>query len=199
MENHSRRWSKVLGLALWALAVYQPAKAEPLEPMTVSVLMIDQTGLAESMILRAEAEATRIYRALGVDVIWVKPDSAAANFDLTVKIVSQPLSTKEVATDALGVAAGTRTARGKTAYAFCRRIEEFSARHSVDAGRILGHVIAHELGHLLLPYNAHARSGIMTGGWDDAQATRASRGVLAFSAAESTQIRETLQREHSDR
>ena len=52
--------------------------------------------------------------------------------------------------------------------------------------------MAHELGHLLLPYNAHSRTGIMTATFDEQQAIRASKGALAFSADEARLIRAGL-------
>ena len=62
-----------------------------------------------------------------------------------------------------------------------------------DAGLILGHVIAHEIGHLLLPYNSHARTGLMRGGWDTQQAMRAATGALTFTPKEAALILERLQ------
>jgi hypothetical protein len=46
------------------------------------------------------------------------------------------------------------------AYVFAHRIEELAGRNAVSVSRILARVIAHEIGHLLLPVG-HSRRGIM--------------------------------------
>jgi hypothetical protein len=199
MAKGMGRWAVGLAMVLGVLDVERPATAGPLEPLTLSLLVVNQSAVRGSVLVHAEAEATRIYSALGVHLIWINAGAPNTDFNFTVTIVPTPLSAKESDSDALGVAPGTKTTRGRIAYAFWGRIEDFSASHGVDVAVILGHVIAHELGHLLLPYNAHTKTGIMSGGWDDQQATRAERGALFFNAAESAQIRETLSRAMSQR
>ena len=48
---------------------------------------------------------------------------------------------------------------------------------------LLGHAIAHELGHLLLGTSAHARYRLMAGRWRNTDLDRASVGLLLFSPA----------------
>jgi uncharacterized protein YqgC (DUF456 family) len=92
------------------------------------------------------------------------------------------------------VAPGTRETRGTLAYAFYDRIKEVTITTiGADAGLILGHVIAHEIGHLLLPYNSHAQTGLMRGGRDTQQAMRAATGALTFTSKEAALILERLQ------
>ena len=45
------------------------------------------------------------------------------------------------------------------AWAFYASIQRFAALRGVDTGLVLGHVIAHEVGHLLLRNNAHSQTG----------------------------------------
>jgi hypothetical protein len=49
---------------------------------------------------------------------------------------------------------------------------------------LLGHVMAHEIGHLLLPVNSHASRGIMRGEWDVVQTQHARTGTLGFTSTE---------------
>ena len=58
-----------------------------------------------------------------------------------------------------------------------------------DLGCRLGHVIAHEIGHLLLPTRAHSPSGIMKAGLDG---ERAAQGALFFTREQARQIRTRL-------
>ena len=64
--------------------------------------------------------------------------------------------------DSLGVAApGTRLAR---ICAGC--VAALTRVDTIDQGDLLGYVIVHELGHLLLPPPAHAATGVMQPGVD---------------------------------
>jgi hypothetical protein len=98
-----------------------------------------------------------------------------------MKIVKAALSPKEVDAAALGVAPAPGSARGNIAYAFYGRIGDFAATHRVEIGPILGSVIAHELGHLLLPQGSHSRTGLMSSNWDVHRAQQAAMGLLTFS------------------
>ena len=53
----------------------------------------------------------------------------------------------------------------------------------------LGHVIAHELGHILLGPNAHALVGIMRGMLLPADWEKAAQGTLGFTHSQNQQIR----------
>jgi len=54
---------------------------------------------------------------------------------------------------------------------------------------ILGDVVAHEIGHLLLGSRAHSATGIMRGWWDRAQLQRALTGRQLFTPEQSARIR----------
>ena len=56
---------------------------------------------------------------------------------------------------------------------------------------MLGHVVAHEMGHLLLPLHAHSSSGIMQAGLN---MQLAAQGGLFFTASQAYQIRTQLAR-----
>ena len=60
---------------------------------------------------------------------------------------------------------------------------------------ILGHVMAHEIGHLMLPHNNHTKSGLMKGQMEANDIEDARDGQLLFSADESEAIRTALMRE----
>ena len=57
---------------------------------------------------------------------------------------------------------------------------------------ILGHVSAHEIGHLLLGPGAHGHDGIMRAGWSRQDLQQAAWGQLVFTDEESGRLRATL-------
>jgi hypothetical protein len=64
-----------------------------------------------------------------------------------------------------------------------------AAGHPAEAAAILGWVMTHELGHLLLPPGPHAPFGLMRGDIDLAE-----RGPGQFSETEAHQLRDAVLR-----
>jgi hypothetical protein len=69
----------------------------------------------------------------------------------------------------------------------------------LDSGRasdtiLLGHAIAHELGHLLLGHGRHSVTGIMKADWDSRDLEAAGQGRLAFHSEERRHIQANVQR-----
>ena len=59
-------------------------------------------------------------------------------------------------------------------------------------GRFLGHVIAHELGHLLLGRGSHAAAGLMSSKWSSEEQMLITRGELEFGIEEAARLREAM-------
>jgi hypothetical protein len=59
-------------------------------------------------------------------------------------------------------------------------------------GLVLGDVIAHELGHLLLGSNAHSSSGIMAAELDREKIKAAGMGRLGFSPEQAARMHSTI-------
>jgi hypothetical protein len=92
----------------------------------------------------------------------------------------------------LGMAPTTKQVRGTQAWAFYTAIQAAALPNGVVPTLLLGHVIAHELGHLLLPDNVHSQTGLMRDGWDELQLIRATTRNLTFTPEESALIRLTV-------
>jgi len=59
-----------------------------------------------------------------------------------------------------------------------------ASRRLVPPALILGHVIAHEIGHVLLNLeNHHSPAGIMRGEWNPRVLEDAKAGILVFQAS----------------
>jgi hypothetical protein len=121
---------------------------------------------------------------MGIDLIFV--DEHAANV-ITMHVLDRPL--EEAVGSAMGLAPRGLGQMGRLLYAFYSRIETYARQHDKPVSQVLGHVMAHELGHLLLPHGSHTKSGIMVAEWDRHQAEQIGRGWLSFSAEDAAQIR----------
>jgi hypothetical protein len=83
---------------------------------------------------------------------------------------------------------------GRTANIFYARVFDMAfyrpvarpvaGRFETAQGIILGHVIAHEIGHILLGPGSHSETGIMSFPWGRKQLVDASRGLLRFTPEE---------------
>lgn len=144
------------------------------------------------VLAQAQAEAVRIYAAAGVDLIWTgvglisRPPSAFAL--VTIVMCGTHAGVRNRSADVMGFAPATQQRAGKVAYAFYDKIQQFAQRKQVNAAKLLGHVIAHEVGHLLLGYGSHSSGGIMRAEWDSTglQDLRTSR--LTFTTQQMTVI-----------
>jgi hypothetical protein len=83
---------------------------------------------------------------------------------------------------------------GCVANIFYAKIDEVAWRAGGRSARILGHTMAHELGHLLLGANAHSPSGIMRGDWSPEDLMFMRSGELTFTLLQSDQILNSLLR-----
>jgi hypothetical protein len=122
---------------------------------------------------QALAVAERLYHPVGGRLDWMNPEAfaheqraaALARRPQAVSLVHVGLLTGPGSdrtgprTGVLGVA----SARSRWAYVFHDRIGEYLRRHprSGRADLLLGYVIAHEVGHVLLADNYHPATGLM--------------------------------------
>jgi hypothetical protein len=68
-------------------------------------------------------------------------------------------------------------------------IKAFRAVTPVPAGELLGCVVAHELGHLLLGTASHSSTGLMSAVWQDPELQQVVRGNLFFSLGQGERMR----------
>jgi len=110
----------------------------------------------------AEERAAEVFRRISVTVEWIDEETAAR------KHIRAPLTLVLVnAVPSRGTGIGIDEALGfaqppvSRVHVFYDRIDQFRARQPVGLASVLGDVMAHELGHLLLPLPGHSPDGIM--------------------------------------
>jgi hypothetical protein len=114
------------------------------------------------------------------------------NSDELVVRIKRPAKSSlwKVRASALGVALVLDGIAGHYASVFYGRIRGLAEAQRVRPGLILGYVIAHEIGHLLLKSTAHSRSGLMRYGWDAESLRQVERGSLYLLSEEAKRARE---------
>jgi hypothetical protein len=97
--------------------------------------------------------------------------------------------------DVLGNA---RLAADGTGYYACAFRDHIGILEQKLGFAVLGYVLTHEVGHLLLGSNSHAVNGIMSPHWNGAELRRISEGTLLFLPSESRMLRERLRLRRAD-
>jgi len=178
-------------LTLWVSGLSHLA-AQPLPngAAPVTVVLCDKAGIASADRAKARVQADHILKSAHVQLRWVESETACGGpqEEGYFSIIILPECPKDLPTspEAMGraVLVGNEYPR---AYVFLDRVRRFDVVHrgrsnSSNLGVILGHAIAHELGHLLrLP---HAPSGIMRAQWGREEWVAAVSGGLVFSRPE---------------
>jgi hypothetical protein len=168
----------------------------------VTVSVYNDAQVPPDILARAEQQAARIFSRARLDVTWLRCThinsgvrAAACNgFDvpghIAVRIIAHTPSSKSDA--AFGVAFLASDGNGRYSDVFWKRAQGLHANSNVDLGGILGSVVAHEMGHLLLGSNAHAISGIMRPHWESGEVHRIAMGTLMFLPEESKRMHERI-------
>jgi hypothetical protein len=110
----------------------------------------------------AQRDVIDTYRKIGVRTVWTDGVAADAEPDgalhLDVIFVTEEMAARKQPNPA---AFGEAARQTRKAYIYYGRIRAHSVETRCDPGRVLGFVLAHELGHLLLPEYSHAPAGLM--------------------------------------
>ncbi len=131
--------------------------------------------------------AETIFQHSGLGIRWLECAAAAIHtgtLELTVN------TAKPGNSQALGCA----TLGDSRMSVFFTPATDVSAGKGVRlrAGEIMGHLLAHEMGHLLLRTRDHALHGIMKGPYRQQDLVRMSQGTLFFTAEETASLRSTV-------
>jgi hypothetical protein len=182
------------------------AAAEPSSTSFMPKLLLQVSARSEvptSSLRRAEQEVIAVFKRIGVDVDWIgcgldsrADDGRARRPPLPIRVAVMAHMSKAfivIPSDVLGLVMRESDAQ-ETAWVLFDRIERVSDRYALDTGLVLGHAMAHEIAHLLLPRGRHGANGLMRPSWDSDNLLDAVHGQLGFSAGEADLIRARLAR-----
>jgi hypothetical protein len=143
----------------------------------------------------ARTVASEIFRKAEVGAVWL--DCPAADSDcgegaelpqFRLRIVPPALAGDRVGDDSLGFAVPCGQAEPACLfYISYVRIIDLATEHGGNPSRILGHVMAHEIGHALLGPNAHDLYGVM-----QARLPLHVERTLYFTSAQSKRLKAEL-------
>ena len=179
----------------------QAASASSAKPLPLPVTVFDYANVPTQWLSWAKESMSRIYEEIGVEIAWQDARSEART-GLIVLILPESRSTKEgIPQSVIGYTSGTADERRRVAYVLYGRMDQFRLEQApaIQRANLLGHLMAHEVGHLLLPVQSHSPSGIMRARWSGADLELAQQGRLRFSADQAQSIRSKVSRLAEDR
>jgi hypothetical protein len=171
------------------------------ELLTIVLRVRDTATVPDDVLTKAQADVTRIYREAGVQVLWSTPDLLSAESNalrqaaLTVAILTINQANRinsGIAEDRVGFAARAANGDGRLVYVIYDRVERLTGGNGVRRASMLAFAIAHEIGHLLLPSNAHSHIGIMRAEWARADLQLAQRELTFFTPRQAEQVRNRI-------
>ena len=148
---------------------------------TVPIRLINDAAVQPKVMITAQQEAAYVLESLCVQVEWA---GSPATQVPEMRIIAGQLG-PGITESALGItilAAGRRN-RGAVFFARVRAMEDVYG-HLIDLGRLLGYVLAHEIGHLLLNSKAHSPEGVMIARFGEPEVLRAAQHRLIFTPSD---------------
>jgi hypothetical protein len=155
---------------------------------TVVVEIFDQAGLASEVLSQAKHHVSRLYSDVGVAVVWTDAGAKQTPRRFVIRLIIRP---KPPRSRMMGNALGNPSGTGGTAFVYRDRVLDVARARDLPAARVLAYAMAHEIGHLLLPYPSHAVSGIMSADWDGTDFEQMRADSLRFTPAHASAIRVT--------
>lgn len=184
-----------------------PAREPEAAPQPALTIRLYNLAPVGSYRLRcARRVATRIFQNAGLEVRWIDAPATSLEAwreDLSVSFAPPAALPDEIPVrivarlpgrlypGALGIAR-TAARSGVPITVFYDRIEDIARQHGICPAVLLGHAIAHEVGHLLLGSAGHASRGLMRPRWDCADFVRPY--PLFFSSEERERLHSALTR-----
>lgn len=208
-----QRWQLISGLILAGItAMVQSAEAHsPDAGASFTVQIHDYAEVEPKQLAEAKRVAAAIFEKAGVVSSWMEGDtSEKPNSHLVeqgpsrlsyiyVHILPQSMAGQiAIRSNTMGWAPGSGPDR-TFVYVFYDRVEKFAAKTSCPCvSQILGEVIAHEIGHILLNLTSHSQAGIMRGDWGLKDMQDVVYGSLLFTQRQAEVIRAEVIRRASE-
>jgi hypothetical protein len=179
-----RAFPQRLVTAAMVVAATAAAQSASAQHAAIALDIRDNAGNSTSVLRHTRANVRSILRHAGVDVV---SEGAPLYF---VNIISADLPSRLGQEEAMGFA--PVGVGGRIVYVLDSEITRAVSTCRAAKADILAAVIAHELGHLLLPPNAHARTGLMRPYWDDTDLNQAALGILLFNPFQAKELHKSL-------
>ena len=224
----TQKWQLAYGLMLTGfLAGFQNAAAHSSDrDVCITVHVRNYAGVDAKTLKDAERIAAAIFSKAGVESRWIdesdepsppqnrdadSEDQTPTNLShIGLHILSPDMAGRLTLPDnVMGLSPGTGPDR-QFVYVFHKRAKELALRQVTAVAKeeisrpatlnqILGAIIAHEIGHILLNRSSHTETGIMRGTWDLTNLSDIAYESLFFTSRQAVVIRAEVVRRNAAR
>ena len=185
-------WRAVVAMATLGSVLGMCTEAAAQERNRITVRVDDKAGVQGALLKIAKSRATQVFAMSGVDVEWTDGEEAnrlKITTAYTIVIMAEAPARLKAAMERLGTdVMGQGAPVVGRAYIYYDRIVALRPIAPRDLPTTLGDVMAHELGHLILP-PGHSTVGIMR-----PNINMTSRRVDTFTPSEKAAITARLAR-----
>jgi hypothetical protein len=190
---------------LLTLGWLPPSWAETLEPqLKLGVRTYNYAVVPGNILLEAEQHAAEIFHRAGIDLAWIECPLSPREVDKFPVCAPNPGSlalTLKILPESMAAGFGLPlkkfgvTLQHHASFVFYDRLQ-LANRVGLSEPVVLGHIIAHELGHLLLGEGGHSDRGIMMEDLRVRDFRQAEKGTpLTFSTEQAQRMRARLRPE----
>jgi hypothetical protein len=169
----------------------------------LTVRYYNQAGVPAKLLESAVESASIAMRTAGIQVRWLNCHATpevcqdAGDRALELNLTTAPAAEARRPGVNAGFSMGysllpENGAGGVYAKVLWNRVIAYAKTVDVPVATVLGHVMAHELGHLLLNTAQHSRHGIMKGVWTGSDRALLTGGRLVFHGREAAAMRRRL-------
>jgi hypothetical protein len=200
-------------LIVWGVALSTFSEARTPDVVAhVKVSLFDDAHIAPVTLAQARVRATFLMAQAGIGLEWLNcPAADPSDFTpsvspcsvvewprhLSVRIVLRGNSANPEP-ETFGRAFLNDAGCGVYAKVYYQNLVASRDILQLTEGDMLGFVIAHELGHLLLGSNSHSTTGVMQAHWTATTLHEAAHNTLFFTSAQAATLRSRLSRASMD-
>lgn len=181
----------------------------PAQPEVLQVTLLDHVGVPETTRRAAEEFLTQVFAQAGTR-LQIRTEQSPwwpgqtqnmrdVSGDVILRLCSKDMAGRMVPKSVVFgyVQPVAPKDPPRVANVFYHRVLELEKATLSPAARVLGAVLAHELGHLLLGRGSHSAVGIMRCPWDTAELRELEKGTLVFDRQQRTRIIDEVRRRES--
>jgi len=177
-------------------AIEQTSSGIRQPPATGVIVYVGQGSTLVAVLKRAERTVVEIFASIEVPLVF--RNGRARAVEKTSVSIEMQLDDGEVPPEshpgAMAYAAPFANA-GTRIHILCRRV--LNPPRDAGSGVFLGHVMAHEIAHVLEGTDHHSAEGVMKAHWENADIWRMLSGPLPFDTTDADLIHAALDRQGS--
>ena len=181
----------LLAVSLAGAAIPVQGKAPREEELELTVCVMNDAGVSLAVVEDVERRVVSLMQGASIQIRWLHGLEPGRTPEVRCRcshpepmrvLILHLLATGRAALPSeLGQAFLGEDGQGVMADVFLDRLEQLTEERAIDYGRLLAHVAAHELGHLLLGPNAHSVVGLMQAKMTADSLERMEQGNFRFS------------------